>query len=107
MLIEQGADPSAKDNNGKTPLQLAWNVEIKKLLSDGSMLNWLRRKSFAFFLSSLKPFLTPPSTSLEETVPLPSTSSLRSVNSTGQTKTSVMEAVFNMKELARSIGKWL
>ena len=105
-MIEKGADPSAKDIDGDTPLRWA-NGEIRDLLSDGSMLNWLRRKSFAFFLSSLKPSLTPPSTSLAGTAPPPSTSSLRSVNATTQTKTSVVEAVFNTRELARTIGGWL
>ena len=83
MLIEKGADFKARDNDGRTPGDIASGFICQQLFSNERELNWLKRRSYAHFLNGLNQRFDPPMT---PTTPV---------------------VVFNVKDLAREIGSWI
>jgi len=83
MLIEKGSDFNSRDNSGLTPGDIASGFSCRQLFSNERELNWLKRRSYAHFLSGLNQRFDPPMTGTTPVV------------------------VFNVEDLAREIGSWI
>ena len=83
MLIEKGADFKARDHDGRTPGDRANGFSCRQLFSNERELNWLKRRSYAHYLSGLNQRFDPPMTRTPPVV------------------------VFNVEDLAREIGSWI